>query len=439
MSGASISADHVLDQEFPPRYQELKQEIANSYPNFEERITKAWGEILDELQKTAEIIEKEGSEGIPQVKFSELDNLDQDTIKMIKAKGSVVIRDIVDDDEAAGWKRALQEFTTTNPVIGQPEDNKQFFQLYWTKPQVLARAHPNVLKTSTWLNNLYHTKDDASRNGVDLSTPLTYADRFRIRKPGTTWDWLGPHIDSGAIERWEDPVFRKVYDAIFSGNWREHDPYELAARCNANSSIYSRKDQASIFRTFQGWLAMSETGPKEGTLEVFPNVYLSNAYVILRPFFKATVPDDSPDIVDPKNWVYDISSPQFPGLRKRPNQPGYSGPRPDNLTHPHLRLDRTMIPMPKVYPGDMVFWHCDMIHAVEREHTGTGDASVMYIGAVPTTTQNKDYIERQLTSFENLQSPVDYGTGYSEKGFIGVGTQEDILNPGARRAMGLAY
>ena len=34
-----------------------------------------------------------------------------------------------------------------------------------------------------------------------------------------------------------------------------------------------------------------------------------------------------------------------------------------------------MISVPKVYPGDAVFWHCDVVHAVEVEHNGTSDSA----------------------------------------------------------------
>ena len=34
-----------------------------------------------------------------------------------------------------------------------------------------------------------------------------------------------------------------------------------------------------------------------------------------------------------------------------------------------------MVSVPKVNPGDAVYWHCDVIHAVEREHTGSGDSA----------------------------------------------------------------
>ena len=58
-----------------------------------------------------------------------------------------------------------------------------------------------------------------------------------------------------------------------------------------------------MFRTYQGWLALSETAPNEGTLQVFPNVMLSNAYMILRPFF-AFKEGASPDSFDPNDWKF---------------------------------------------------------------------------------------------------------------------------------------
>jgi hypothetical protein len=114
---------------------------------------------------------------------------------------------------------------------------------------------------------------------VDLNIPLTYADRFRIRKPGSKWvfDFNPPHVDGacpshtslirrscssfkiligGTIERWEDPFFRKCFENILNGNWKNHDPYSLKGRLDARSSLYGRPSQSTIFRTFQGWLAM---------------------------------------------------------------------------------------------------------------------------------------------------------------------------------------
>jgi hypothetical protein len=291
------NVDHLL---------KIKHDIAVSHgPEFQARITKAWAEIIDELGKFSERVSVKGSEYIPTVKFSELSSLSQEMLEEIRRIGTVVIQDVVDDKDARGWQVSLKDFVKANPdVSGFPADDKQFFELYWTKPQVEARSHPNVLAASAWLNNLYQISAHSSIEGVDLSTPLTYADRFRMRHPGGGWTFFSPHIDGGAIERWQDPAFRSCFDDILSGDWKKHDPYALSGRLEARSSLYGRANQATVFRTFQGWLAMSETAPTEGTLKVFPDLLLSNAYIILRPFFRPLVPVDSSDILDAKNWEY---------------------------------------------------------------------------------------------------------------------------------------
>ena len=65
----------------------------------------------------------------------------------------------------------------------------------WTKSQIRARSHPNVLATTTWLNKMYHSKSGNKVEDVDLDKPLMYADRFRIRHPGVQWDAHPPHVD----------------------------------------------------------------------------------------------------------------------------------------------------------------------------------------------------------------------------------------------------
>lgn len=415
----------------------IKGEIASSYPDFEECVTQAWADILVELKKMTQEISAGGSEFIPQVQFSELQSLPADKIAEIRRKGSLVIKDIVDDEQAIAWKKSLEDFISNNPdVDGFPHDDKQFFMLYWTKSQLEARSHPNMLTASAWLNNLYHAEAGQKMDGVDLSSPLSYADRFRIRHPGTVWTTFPPHVDGGSIERWEDPAFRSCFADIFSGQWRKHDPFALKGRVSAQNSLHGRPNQSSIFRAFQGWLAMSETAPTEGTLKVFPGLSLSNPYLILRPFFRLLVAPDSQEVWDPESWVFDVSSADFPGLV--PQDGGWRGPRPTTDLHPNLLLETTMISMPKVYPGDAVFWHGDLIHSVENEHTGHSDSAVMYIAAVPTTPLNQAYIERQRESFLKAVTPPDYpAQAKPENALVGFGKAGDILNPSGRKAMGL--
>jgi hypothetical protein len=76
------------------------------------------------------------------------------------------------------------------------------YSVSWTKSQVLARSHPNVLAASSWLNKLYHVTSGAKLDGVDLSVSLSYADRFRIRHPGGHWDRHPPHVDGESQLLW---------------------------------------------------------------------------------------------------------------------------------------------------------------------------------------------------------------------------------------------
>lgn len=116
---------------------------------------------------------------------------------------------------------------------------------------------------------------------------------------------------------------------------------------------------------------MSTTRANEGTLRVFPNILLSSAYIILRPFFKpikslSDITSSAPSVkvgkgrfLAPSNWTFDSDSVDFPG-----SVPG-SGQELSDTTHPHLELEDCMISLPLVEPGDQVYWHCDVIHAVE--------------------------------------------------------------------------
>ncbi|KAJ7312753.1 hypothetical protein DFH08DRAFT_1087540 [Mycena albidolilacea] len=400
--------------QLPPRFTVIKHAIASTNPNFEQHLTKAWNEVLAELDKVTKIIAKEGTTYIPQVSFADLNKLSKAQIADIKRKGTVVIKDVVDNDQARAWKTSLEEFVEANPhAEGFPEADKQFFHVYWTKAQIKARAHPNMLAASIWLNNLYHITAEQKAEGVDLATPLSYADRFRIRHPGIMW--------GGAIERWEDENFRACFADILSGEWSKHDSYALEPRLDAQTCLYGRPGQSTVFRAFQGWLAIRHP----------PLERLHHYASVLPP----AVALDSKDILDAKNWAFDMSTPDFPGIFTRDS--GFWGLRPTTELHPHLLLDATMTSVPAVDPGDTVFWHCDIVHSVEQEHTGSEDSAVMYIPAVPLTPENARYVERQKDHFLKGIPPPDYAAATTGVGLVGLGSDKDIEEPLGRKAMGL--
>ena len=177
-----------------------------------------------------------------------------------------------------------------------------------------------------------------------MSTPISYFDRLRIRQPGDAKFTLGPHIDGGSVERWEDEGFRSVFGNIFKGGsvWALHDPYDASPRLNAKQDLYHSPNACSIFRPWQGWTSLSFTGPDQGTLRVLPMLKLATAYIMLRPFFRIN-PRDMDD------WNLDLDSPIFPGSSIGKTQ------ELTEKTHPHLQLDRSMISIPHVAPGDQVY------------------------------------------------------------------------------------
>ena len=170
-------------------------------------------------------------------------------------------------------------------------------------------------------------------------------------------------MDGGGVERWEDNGYGlgHVYDAIFEGSWEEYDPWESSCRLGAVMNNYESPGGCSMFRMYQGWLSMSDTGPHEGTLKVNPLLRLAAAYMLLRPFFvpvrSATVgPAGSFEgsLLEEENWKFEkpISS-KLEGA-----SPG-KGQEFNEMLHPHLILERAMVHVPRVEPGDYVAWHCD--------------------------------------------------------------------------------
>lgn len=108
------------------------------------------------------------------------------------------------------------------------------------------------------------------------------------------------------------------------------------------------------------------------------------------------------------------------------------------LTHPDLDLETTMVSMPQVEPGDYVAWHCDTIHAVDKEHRGTGDSSVMYIPACAMTRSNLDFLMKQRSSALKYSPPPDFpgAGGDGELGFTDA-VDWNGVDQGGKRAMGM--
>ncbi|KAL1970946.1 hypothetical protein VTN77DRAFT_2780 [Rasamsonia byssochlamydoides] len=402
----------------PPRFRDLKLSL---FKRNEEALKQSWKRLLRSLEEEVEIIRQRGSSIIPSVTYSDIvsGQISDQTKAEIRQRGTVVIRNVVPRSTALEWKERAKEYIAANRdrVKAFPPDSPAVYELYWTPSQAEARAHPNMLQTQHFLQRLWHSSDPETQ--LSVTHPLSYADRLRIREPGDAKFTLGPHMDGGSLERWEDPEYSRVYSKILEGNWEEYDPFEAKHRVKAKMDLYNGAGACSMLRFFQGWLSMSDTGPGEGTLHVCPMLKHSTAYTILRPFFD----------VDTSLPALDATFPgSVPGACQEYNP----------VTHPHLELLTTMVSVPRVEPGDYVAWHCDSLHSVDREHRGTSDSSVLYIPATPLCEMNVEYLVKQRDAALRYSPPWDFpgAGGPGEIGFKGA-VDWSSLNPDGLRAMGM--
>ncbi|KAI0864864.1 DUF1479 domain protein [Xylaria cubensis] len=395
----------------PQRFLDLKRSLVAGH---EDQVTESWQRLLTQLKQENRILAKEGSGVIPSLQFA---NLEEDLTKLrseIKKRGVVVIKGVIPEDEAASYKSDLEEYVRQNPsTTAWPQDNPQVFELYWSSPQIRARAHPNLLKVQTELMNIWQISNPES--SISLSQTLAYADRLRIRQPGDTKFTLGPHIDGGSVERWEKHGYGLggVYNKIFEGSWEEYDPWDASTRVNANMDNYNGLGACTMFRMFQGWLSMSHTKAFEGTLLVNPLIQLSSAYLLLRPFFKPIKGKNdvsTEEYLSVDNWVFAGSEMTSELQGATPGK----GQELNNDLHPHLELETSMVHVPEVSPGDFVLWHCDTIHGVDKVHQGQSASGVLYIPVCPVTEQNAQYLMRQRKTFLDGTPAPDYPGGVGE-------------------------
>ena len=205
-----------------------------------------------------------------------------------------------------------------------------------------ARQHANMAVVQKALLSLWHLNEDNEAK-VNLSKPLTYVDRLRIRQPGDNGFNLPLQIDGGGIERWLEPTYRQVYRHILNGDWPDYDPFEADYRSEAIMKESGYANGYSFFRAFQGWLTLSPSGPGSGTLRVLPLLKEATAYWILRPFMS------------------DVPRDLFPGC--------YPAKTLHITEKWHQLLADHLVSIPDISPGDTVWWHPDTVRNILKMYS----------------------------------------------------------------------
>ncbi|KAK2627138.1 hypothetical protein QTJ16_003104 [Diplocarpon rosae] len=415
----------TLDRELPKpldgRFADVKKRFVTR-ENYA-AVQDSWDRLLVALKSRAAEIEIAGPDFVPTVDFASIGSdgmFPQDIADLIRSRGCCVVRGVVGREQALEWKSRLIDYVKRHPAIAGnplPPQDPQWWKVYWTKPQLLARSHPSIIACQTAMSKLFSCGRDIE---IDLSSQALYADRFRVRHPGDSRT-LPAHLDNGSIERWEDEENSKTFQVIWEGKWEEYDAWNMDHRAQAVIDLYGGPGSCSAFRSIQGWLSLADNAPRQGTLQLLPDIRLSTAYILLRPFFD-------------KDDMLDMESTYFYGA-----DPGMGQAIKDSW-HPGLFIDKTIVSAPKAAPGDYVFWHCDMVHKVEETHGGTSDSSVAYIPVVPLTAYNiGNLVEQRKAFLEGVPPPdmVSRDGEEQEKHHADRGKAEDILSVEGRRIMGL--
>jgi uncharacterized protein DUF1479 len=383
-------------------------------------LKRAYLDVKDHVSRAADAIQADVAAGravVPEIAYGAIkDNDVPDTTRdAIRRTGCVVVRGVFPAPVATHWFGELGEYLDTNDYEAREAEKRsldkyfdglkagrpQIFNVYWSKPQVNARQDPKLAETRAFLNRLWRNQ------GVfDPDKECTYADRARRRQPGDVTLGLSPHMDAGTVERWIDPGFQRVYERVFAGDWRGYDAFDGAHRLDTQE--IPSPAVCSMFRTYQGWTALTRQGPNDGTLRLVP-IAAGICYVLLRALQE------------------DVADTDLCGAA-----PG----RALGITQDwHPDLMQGLVSIPEVQPGDTVFWHTDICHAVADKHTGTEYASVIYIGSAPDCAKNRAYLPRQKEAFLSGRSAPDFAPMDFEIDFKARATLED-LSPLGREQMG---
>jgi len=363
--------------------------------------------------RVAEInaLKNKGESVWPVIPFTDVKNgtITDAQREAVKRRGCAVIK--------GHFPRDYLDLNKFDEVYKGPGDNffgtltasrPEIYPIYWSQAQMQARQSEEMAQVQSFLNRLW-TFESNGKQWFDPDVSVIYPDRIRRRPPGTTSKGLGAHTDSGALERWLLPAYQQVFARVFDGNVDKYDPWNAAHRTEVEEYTVDNTTKCSVFRTFQGWTALSDMIPGQGLLHVVP-IPEAMAYILLRPLLD-DVPED-----------------ELCGVA-----PGRVLPVSEKW---HPLLIEALTSIPALEAGDSVWWHCDVIHSVAPVEDQQGWGNVMYIPAAPMCEKNLAYAKKVKEALETGASPGDFPREDYEKTWQDRFTVND-LNIHGKRALGM--
>ncbi len=375
------------------------------------------GEIAD-----IEATRARGEDVWPVIDYADIEagTVSEEQLALLRRRGCAVVRGHVDRAEAEGWDAGIVDYVESNRFfetyagpaddffgsLGAEMSKPEIYPVYWSPAQMEARQHPRMATVQAFLNRRW-TSESEGRRWFDPEVDTLYPDRIRRRPPGATSGGLGTHLDPGTLDLWMTEGYQLHFRHLFSGDVAAYDPWDAAYRTEA--AQYPGSTMCSAFRTFQGWTALSEMRHDQGVLHTVP-IPKAMAYLMLRPLLE------------------DVEEGEMCGV-----QPNRTFPVNERY---HAILTRALSGIPDVAPGDSVWWHCDMVHAVAPVTDQQGWGNVIYVPAAPRCPKNEAYAASVREAFLSGRSPSDFPEEDYEASWPNR-FSVDRLNEIGRRGLGL--
>lgn len=114
ISSVFVSLSGQAASKLPDRFADIKRNLVKGH---EAALTEGWKRLLDKLVVENEVVAQKGPAIVPQIDFEALRDAKagDEFVEEVKKRGVAVVRGVVPEEEARGYKFEVEEYVKANP------------------------------------------------------------------------------------------------------------------------------------------------------------------------------------------------------------------------------------------------------------------------------------------------------------------------------------